>query len=694
MAKEKASRSIKIILLQVKQIIAGLSLLKFEMKKLPFLIFAFLFSILTKTFGQNYADVQGTWNGTASLVEKLSGQFMTSERSIELTIIDNKVTGTVKYSGDVKIGTVVGHDECFGIGSGELISVNIRTSDGTYDINIEGPECKLVAGGGNSGDGLTGIGISDQKLQLINGQLNTTNLTGTETTTRNVPNMGTFTRTITWHLVSSLDVELIVTPVGYDITGAQKSYDDWLPEPGKDETNKGSYMKIKLKLQSKSGKPLKYKAQSFELRLFNTSIEPGITINYPLIPQPNQLPDLRFIPLAIAESDDQDQSITVTCKNGTTGETFIASYDGGGATTLTADAILEGGIRIRGQLLVSGGDQDIQIPKRVPGAMIATAWLNANGNPKEMDDKESSTDNNYKGDGLTAYEEYRGVISESKYKRLDPKKKEVGIDVIKPELSLFAEGIKWFENATHLTAVIFHEDLNEIGLDRSLNKNFLTNHDYDQFVLRLYKSTIPKRNKQGKYQLIGAGIAGKAYGGPGIPAKVFAVVIDYDANVDAVRHWTDYANQIKMPLPFTLNEYLANTIAHELGHAVSCWHHGISTYSTGGTIEENNKPPVRIFSYLNTEITTRPYEAYGSMKGNQESGDLSCLMAYNPYCKWAYSWDGSTQYFYQVPILPVGKGMCNSGAGTSINKKYTNGNNSFFGDATYGNCLAQIKLRD
>ena len=108
------------------------------MKKFSFLILAFLFSILTKTFCQNYADVQGIWSGTASLVEKLSGEFFTSERHIVLNIKDNKVTGTVSYSGDVKLGTAVGHDECSGGGPGELISVNIRTWDGTYDINIEG----------------------------------------------------------------------------------------------------------------------------------------------------------------------------------------------------------------------------------------------------------------------------------------------------------------------------------------------------------------------------------------------------------------------------------------------------------------------------------------------------------------------------------------------------------------------------
>jgi hypothetical protein len=663
------------------------------MKNFSVYILSFLFSIiLTKTFGQNYADVQGTWNGTASLVEKFSGQFQSSERHIDLTIKDNKVTGTVKYSGDIKIGTAVGHDECFGAGAGELISVNIRTWDSTYDINIEGPECKLIAGGGNSGDGVTGIGISNQRFQLTGNHLNTTDLSGTETTVRNVENMGTFTRTITWHLVSSLDVELIVTPVG-DSNGVQKSYADWLPQPGKDETTKGSLMKIELKLQSKSGKPLKYKAQSFELKLSNTSREPGITINFPVNPAAKQLPDLRFIPLPIAESNDEDQYITVSCKNGTTGEAIVASYDGGGATTLTAEATLSGGLHIKGHLV--SGEEEIQIPKRIPGTMIATSWRTTHGNLEESIDNETSPGNSNNGDGLTVYEEYRGVISEGKFKRLDPQQKEVGIDVIKDELPFFAEGIKWFEKATGLTAVIFHEDLDEIGLDRRLNKNALTDHDYDQYALRLYKSIIPGRDKNNKIDLNEIGSAGKAYGGPGIPAKVNAVVINNAALVDALQDWTRFATRVHAPMPFTIEQFVARITAHELGHGVNCWHHGLSKEVPDYTSPVNDPNLVRIYSYDFTPIYDRPYSINGpEKKGNQESGDIFCIMAYYPYCKWAYSENNDNKDYYMVPIIPISIGkMCNSTGGKGFNKKDAVGNNHYFGDANKGNCLSQIKLR-
>lgn len=652
------------------------------MKK-AFLLILVLSFLLAKTFAQNYADVQGTWNGTASLVEKLSGQFVTSERHIELTIKDNQVTGTVKYSADVKVGNAVGHDECFGSGSGELISVNIRTWDGTYDINIEGPECKLIAGGGNSGDGLTGIGISDQKLQLINGQPNTTELSGTETTTRNVENMGTFTRTITWHMVSSLDVELIVTPVGYDITGAQKNYDDWLPEPGKDEISKGSVMKIMLSLKSKSGKPLKYKAQSFELKLSNTSREPGITINYPLSPRANQLPDLRFIPLAIAESEDEDQYITISSKNGISGETFIASYDGGGATTLTVEALIDGRIHIKGQLLVSGGDEEIQIPKRVPGTMIATAWRKANGNPEESKDEETSKDNKNNGDGLTAYEEYRGVISEGKYKRLDPRKKELGILVNKQsEKKLFAGGFSMFTNGTGIDIVLF--DKNEIPDNRRLNQNAHTANSFKQYVLRIAKGNTSEKDIYG-YVMKAYGVT---YPTNDIPARVTHITIDVD--VIHAHYLRDIA--VAPNLPYTEQDMLFQTIAHEIGHGVNIDHHGEDLpYIDPMTVVSSSDTIIDV--YRGPTVRDRPYTITGRIGqfGNQQCGDVNCVMCYVNKSFWVKLENHVTSIviFRSVPILPLGKKICNDKKGTGINDLGLN-----YGNAKKGNCLAQIKLRD
>src|SRR5258705_642788 len=142
---------------------------------------------------------------------------------------------------------------------------------------------------------------------------------------------------------------------------------------------KGSIMTINLKLQGKNGKPVKVIAESFELTLHNTSKEPGTTINYPVNPDADQLPDLRFLMHPGIESIEEDQSITVGSPDGITGKALIASYDGGGWTILTVEAILKGNPkRVLGHLLVPNGETDIRIPKRDPNSKIAESWLKDN----------------------------------------------------------------------------------------------------------------------------------------------------------------------------------------------------------------------------------------------------------------------------------------------------------------------------
>src|SRR6185503_4125896 len=105
-----------------------------------------------------------------------------------------------------------------------------------------------------------------------------------------------------------------------------------------------------LKVRSTNGQPLRVRVRGFELTLKNTSIEPGITINFHVSPRANQLPDLRFLPMGMGESISEDQSLYIRCNDGSTGYVKIGSYDGGGWTVLSAVAILENDIRLQGHL--------------------------------------------------------------------------------------------------------------------------------------------------------------------------------------------------------------------------------------------------------------------------------------------------------------------------------------------------------
>ena len=644
------------------------------------------------------------WTGTLTLDEKYTGITGTSERQVTVTFnntlptlhrdetgiiptdptavdhfTDDKGTGSETYHAEGFIaGKKVSVTDASGSGQSQLNIVDINDED--YYIHAIGPVCNgtqtnlLDGTTTDAGPYTTDIVISERWVGA-----EPSILSGSKTETVELPGeMGNMIRTVSWHLTKSTvsDVELIVTP---------ENYDSWLPEPGKNENMVGSVMNVSLKLQARGGGTTTRKAKAFELKLSNTSKEPGITINFPIAPWDDPMPDVRFLIQPNAGVEEEFQLMKINCPGGCqTAQAKIGSYDGGGWTTLTVEAILQDDSRVPGMLFISGGERDIRIPKRDPNSKIAKAWLTDHGNPGETDDKETSKGNGYKGDGLTAYEEYRGVISElefvnhnpNKFGRLNPNKKELGVKIKRAELSLFAEAFQLFENAGDLKIIRFYE--NEISSSRRLNKNALSAHDYDQFVLRVEKRNLPP------------GIIGTAYRGPNIPAVTDPVVFDWDQIQSGYQILAN--NERPASLRFTLREKLAWAVTHELGHAVNVEHHGNDLREPDQIAEEYNRSSYRIFDRHGNLITTRPFplKNIGGSRATVESGDIFCVTSYNIYYSWGYrvGADGA-KIFNKVPLLPLGNTFCSSGVGTDINATQL-----YFGDAAMGNCLAQIKLRN
>ncbi|NJO25113.1 MAG: hypothetical protein HC867_03970 [Bacteroidia bacterium] len=460
-------------------------------------------------------------------------------------------------------------------------------------------------------------------------------------------------------------------------------------------------MNVSLKLQGINGATTKKKAKSFELRLINTSTEPGMTINFP-VNSTNTSPDLRFMPQPNAYPGDtsfQTMKI-VNLPSSQTGQFKIGSYDGGGWTTLIAEAILDDGTIVQGKLLVSGGERDIRIPKREANSMIAEAWLKANGNPLDTDDIETSKDNRNNGDGFTAYEEYRGVISKmefgnhhpNNFGRLKPNKKELGIWATRRDFIFFDEGIKWFKDASKLEIIHFDFDRDEIAPDGKLNMNAKSAHDFDQYALFLLNGGL-------------GGTLGRVYtktgNGPNIPAQIQSVVADWNEIRNTYQSRVNWTRP--ETLKFAVNEYLAQTVAHELGHAVAVWHHGsdhrLDNYDavnkkyvpyTVSTISDR----IRLFDRRGNLITDRPQTLFyvGAQAGTVESGDLSCMLNYYPYYRWGFTRgaDGAAIY-HQEPLIPLGKIFCKTKTGTDFNATQF-----YFSDCAggKGNCWGQIKLRN
>lgn len=595
---------------------------------------------------------------------------MSKPGAAELKFTDDKGKGSYTFHSEVTIGGQKGTTDCNGSGEAELHAVTINESDHTYDIEVIGPAC---SGTTTSAEGTQPYGPDTDDDITITEPLGSSIdvLDGTTTGTSKDPaGLGTQTTTISWHLTRSNDDDvLIITP---------QNYDTWLPEPGKDEFHAGNYIQIHLALEGNNGLKPKMKVREFELRLSGISREPGITLNQPLfLIQP--LPDIRFAPRMGEVRGDTDQTLSVKSYNDRAADVMIEAFDGGGFATLTAEAILEDNSRVKGHLLVKNGESEVLLPKRAPGSHIGTAWLSQHGNPADDDDTEKSKDNPYKGDGLTAYEEYRGVIADGKFLRLDPQKKEVAVHIWRNQKALLEEGIKWFENASDIKPILFYEK--EIELGRMVNRNSIDGHGhlYDQYALNMEIGQISK-----------PGVIGKAFGdGPGIPEKTTIIKIDYDKMVQMQQAWEDFARTSRPPftLPYSLSEKVASTVAHELSHGVNVFHHGESVDCT----PSNPRDSTRYVLEANGALIARQLrdidETIGG-QGNQESGDLSCFMIYNPYCEWACSKSSDSIILRHVAPFALGKKLCKSSNGTGFNAM-----SNYFGNATKGNCLSQIKLK-
>ncbi len=480
----------------------------------------------------------------------------------------------------------------------------------------------------------------------------------------------------TWNLTKGAGKqELIVSP-----SSEEADYDSWIPEPGMNESMKGNELNIELHLQEIDGSSPAVKAKFFELKLVNTSKQPGICINAPLSPSTPK-PDLRFLPQERATLGPDGQTIKIPCEDGESGQAVIASYDGGGWTILNASAILTDGKTIKGVLVSDKSKKDIPIPKNNSGGKIAEQWLEDNGRPGETDDKETSQDNNNDGDGLSAYEEYRGVMSEGKFRRLDPTIKELGVKFKKSELSIFADGFAKFENATGFKIIRFYD--NEIPANRRINQNGSYANIYPQFVLNLTMGALP-----------GKKIA-QSPGSPGIPTVVTSIILDQGKIHQAYQDDQAEARSMNATLPYTEKEFLAHVVAHELGHGVNLAHHGsIDPNDIRLTVDTSQAPPFgepRYRVILHNGIESSYAVTIGGTLGvpqNAESGDLGCIMAETTLCSWVEHMTPGVTFLYEVPIIPLGGHLCISPLGTGINA-----GRKYFGDAAKGKCKAQLKLK-
>lgn len=505
---------------------------------------------------------------------------------------------------------------------------------------------------------VTGTGQGTKKLQdgtKISGRLSLTVLVG------EVP-----------------EVELVVKP---------QNYQTWRPQGGANEKTPGNHLGIEAAILTKDGKapPALIKAKEWKFELVEVSQEPGVCLNWP---QQNATTDadLQFLAANNPGKTIQDPKTLLHTKPDNSVSCVLSSFDWGAWGKLKVTAKLEDGDELVGYLAGQKGTTEILLPKRDKDSKIAEAWKKkafAKNAPDDQSDDETSPGNTNNGDGLTFYEEYRGLMAKGQHKSLDPSRKEIIVENAFGNLPDAA--FKLFESASQILPVqVAPGELNDTPrYDRQVNTNSQNAKRGNQYGLRLATGA----NNQGVY--------GKAIhvddpsGAKDIPMKSPIECFELRLDATAVA-----ALQDPTVLPVSrrqLQEMMRWNIAHEMAHGIAVQHHGLHHFNvnvklgTGSTHEAyDEKGNLIAKPQTGLVLTGEAGEA-----GGDASGDVACIMTYNGLYDWIKVPGGGTVSYYKIGTLPYGTIFCTSNVGTG-----RNANGKLFGNATAGNCLKQFQVRD
>jgi hypothetical protein len=458
-------------------------------------------------------------------------------------------------------------------------------------------------------------------------------------------------------------------------------YEQWMPVGGADEDTPGNTIAVKVVLQKKGqpGSTPAEKAQ-FKFELGNVSKEPGVCLNWPPAWQVKKEPDFD---LKIVKQEDpqntQNMLLETVDEHGQSAMSkdkltevvlTITSYDWGGWGELKVTAILDDPQHtpIVAHLKDNPNVEALSIPKDDNGNHIADAWEKDHvltGSTQAESDDDFEPEGGHTGDGLSLYEEYRGFMTGGAHNRTSPNIKDFFV------YDSNGLGLGFF-GASDLSVHCLHlDEFTTVGDSTGKGNPFVVNFNHglahlcDVHVIWLENGEA-------------AGRLGWAVGGPGTPKKIERVIIDVARCMGS--RWKQLD--------------VANTVAHELGHCCNVQHHGEDNYDTG-----------EVWRKLGGEwYPLGEGDWVVAAPGMQNSGDQNCVMrypyaSYYQYAQGQYRWhdpNNPNAWVYGESYPPAelpGEIFCTSPKGTGVNAPdYKPVSKS--GDATLGNCAAQICVND
>jgi len=519
---------------------------------------------------------------------------------------------------------------------------------------------------------------------------------------------GTVEGLITWTLspVPIEDVELVLKP---------DDYDTWLPRGGPDSQTVGNTIGIKAILRPRNGASMRARMRRLEVRFHDVSSEPGVCLNLPL-DKGATTPDLKF-------SEESEGTVRndgmLLQKEGEFIELHmkVECFDWGAWGMIKGWALLTDGRIIWSTLDGDPSEDELRLPKRKRNSKIADKWkkdLEVPGTARDEDDDDKQEKNQNYGDGLTVYEEYRGLIAKGKHTRehsagadgvkpLTPKRKDLIIHNKFRDEAVIRKGLEMFAKASGIHVV--EVDDGELPASRRVNVNAGRIQVTEQCGLLLEDASELGAlgfTEQQKGARLAADPAASPKGNHRVTVSLEAEKDEYAKNE---KYWARAGTRI----PYTLEESTMTTVAHEVAHGVGVKHHGVGGSAFAGVTEVTSAmKDWSIYDRDGSLITTRPIKvsdesSYGKgtvgvgAPGNASSGDEHCIMCYVNTYTWAYhEWPRRTLYL--VPVVRQGTIFCTSADATGYNKQFKLKDGKMcpglFGQASKGNCLSQTCVRD
>lgn len=548
----------------------------------------------------------------------------------------------------------------------------------------------------NGGYIITGSGVEETSTQVGN---------GTET----VKTHYTFTVNIN---TSPIELAAIIKP----LSSNKVPYDKWIPEgrlpdeiiKGLPKERKGNNIAFGVELiDKKTNQKITTSDARVIYELKEISRNTGTCLNNP-VSGAIEKDDLSFDEdiykdNALVESYSPTKIIT-KIKGGLLLGAFIKSKDFAAYGELTASITYEGTTY---EAKDEKGNMTVTIPLDENHNKIADAWekdssiFSLNRTPEWDDEHVDKNDNN--GDGLTVYEEYRGILANGKHIRLSPQYKDLIVasdinDVLKPGLNLL-------QNAAHIIVTQIKKD--ELGADQHIvnfNKSIIKLGDQHGILCVLHNFS---KDSKDPYDIRDKANTEYAMG--------FAVAKQFDEN-GAVLQSPKYCIEYRINAA-RLNEKtnVLMNIAHEIGHFCGLQHHGGSSILSMKTLKEtwnlftNGIKTAKIIDTKGrvlyekqcTSLDTTYFKDNDNIDAshttNESSGDVRCMMVYNQL--YTYLYDRTTNYFYLTPygeyeLFHISSNTIPFRFCENVNGTEWNANGKLGGNGQNGNCFAKFRIKD